>query len=34
MTGFATILVASLREHARRRTAYVALALGVLFVGL
>lgn len=32
MNGFATILVASLREHARRRTAYVALALGGLFV--
>lgn len=34
MTGFATILQASLREHARRRTAYVALALGGLFVAL
>ena len=34
MTGFTTILVASLREHARRRTAYIALALGGLFVGL
>jgi Cu-processing system permease protein len=32
VNGFATILVASLREHARRRTAYVALALGGLFV--
>jgi ABC-type transport system involved in multi-copper enzyme maturation permease subunit len=29
-----TILQASLREHARRRTLYVALALGALFVGL
>jgi ABC-type transport system involved in multi-copper enzyme maturation permease subunit len=34
VNGFATILLASLREHARRRTAYVALALGALFVGL
>ena len=34
MSGFATILQASLREHARRRTAYVALALGTLFVAL
>jgi ABC-type transport system involved in multi-copper enzyme maturation permease subunit len=34
VTGFATILQASLREHARRRTAYVALALGALFVTL
>lgn len=34
MTGFATLLVATLREHARRRTATVALALGALFVGL
>ncbi len=32
MKGFATILQASLREHARRRTVYVALALGALFV--
>ena len=34
MNGFATILQASLREHARRRTAYVALALGAVFVAL
>lgn len=32
MSGFVTILQASLREHARRRTAHVALALGALFV--
>lgn len=32
MNGFATILQASLQEHARRRTAHVALLLGVLFV--
>lgn len=32
MNGFATILQASLREHSRRRTAHVALALGALFV--
>jgi len=32
MTGFVTILHASLREHARRRTAVVALVLGALFV--
>jgi Cu-processing system permease protein len=34
VNGFATILQASLREHARRRTAYVALALGAVFVAL
>lgn len=34
MNGFATILQASLREHLRRRTAYVALALGAVFVAL
>ncbi|HUS64174.1 MAG TPA: hypothetical protein VMZ28_06505, partial [Kofleriaceae bacterium] len=32
MNGFATLLVAGLREHARRRTALVALVLGALFV--
>lgn len=32
MRGFGTILQASLREHARRRTAHVALVLGALFV--
>jgi len=32
MTGFVTILQASLREHTRRRTAQVALVLGALFV--
>ncbi len=32
MRGFATILVASLREHARRRTVVVALVLGGVFV--
>jgi len=31
MNGFVTILQASLREHARRRTALVALVLGALF---
>lgn len=32
MNRFVTILQASLREHVRKRTAHVALALGVLFV--
>ena len=32
MNGFATILKACLREHARRRTALIALVLGGLFV--
>jgi len=32
MNGFATILQASLREHARKRTALVAVVLGALFV--
>lgn len=32
MTGFLTLLQASLREHLRRRTALVALVLGALFV--
>ncbi len=32
MTGFTTILLASLREHVRRRSALVALVLGAVFV--
>lgn len=32
MSGFLTIMQASLREHSRRRTAQVALVLGALFV--
>lgn len=32
MSGFVTILAASLREHTRRRTALVALLLGAVFV--
>ena len=32
MTGFVTLLVATLREHARRRTVLVAVILGALFV--
>jgi len=34
MNGFVTILKACLREHARRRTALIALGLGALFVAL
>jgi Cu-processing system permease protein len=34
MNGFLTIMQASVREHTRRRTAQVALVLGVLFVVL
>lgn len=34
MNGLATLLLAGLREHARRRNALVALVLGVLFVAL
>jgi ABC-type transport system involved in multi-copper enzyme maturation permease subunit len=32
MSGFTTILQASLREHSRRRTTFAALVLGALFV--